>query len=913
MASIRTKEEIFAYVRDKTRNYTQATLGQLTANEISKRLNVSRALASQYLNELVKDGTVIKISSRPVYFLNRKVLEDRNGVKLNSEPYLSLGELERDLARGNQSKRDFEKLIGGHGGLSYEVEQCKAAVKYPPNGLPILITGQVGTGRGYLASLVHEYAVNAGLLDAHQGLSVFCCAEYEDPQQAGIALFGADVERGAEAGLLQRATSGMLYIADVQCLSRETQDKLAQFLDTGGFRSGDESKNASKSSLRLILSTGERHEENISKKLLRCLPVVIRMPALYERSVEEREQLILHFFRQEAERMGRETYISNRVFNTLLQYEFPANIEQLKNCIQTSCANALVQMKENSEELLIYLYHLPEYLMVTTQVCTEFSDEQRSMMNVRNFGRNAMQETAGQYFDSILGEYEVYRKQQCGQEKLLNKLDQIMGDFFDYMFFSKQFTNTKADALQRVMEAVFESMTDKYYVHLPTHFADAFSRCLYLQMRTEAVSHDIRVAGCLELLIRLFPKETVLADEISRRVEQSLDISVNGMSQLLLILGLRQYSQNVRMDAIRGIIICHGYSTASSIASVANRLNASRVFEAIDMPINVSIQETAARFKSYINHVPGPKDAILLVDMGSLEDMHTLLNGQTNLNLGIINNVSTALAIHVGSMILDKTPMQEILEATSRAHVSTFKLVQSRPRKAAVLFVSEAGITVARRMAELFNSSLPRHIEVEFLSYDYLQLKHMEGVSELKAKYEILFVSGTIDPELEETVFIPMEDIISFREIKRLNRALTRYMQEEEIEEFNQRLLKNFSLQNVVQYLTILNADKVLDLTNVVLEQLQRMMRKKFSAQTVIGLNIHICCLVERLVTKTPIETYTDQDSFEREQKPFIDMVREAFRDIREHYRVDIPISEIAYIHDYIIRDEGVKKQGGTP
>lgn len=181
MASIKTKEEIFAYVQNKTRSYTQATLGELTANEISKRLNVSRALASQYLNELVKDGTVIKISSRPVYFLNRKVLEDRNGIKLGSDPYLSAGELERDLSRGQRGRKDFDKLIGGHGGLSYEVEQCKAAIKYPPNGLPILITGQVGTGRGYLASLVFEYAVNSGLLPSERSLQVFCCGETACP------------------------------------------------------------------------------------------------------------------------------------------------------------------------------------------------------------------------------------------------------------------------------------------------------------------------------------------------------------------------------------------------------------------------------------------------------------------------------------------------------------------------------------------------------------------------------------------------------------------------------------------------------------------------------------------------------------------------------------------------------------
>lgn len=553
--------------------------------------------------------------------------------------------------------------------------------------------------------------------------------------------------------------------------------------------------------------------------------------------------------------------------------------------------------------MLIYLYHLPEYLMVTARVDGRYSDEQRSMMNVRSFGKDTIAQTVGQYYDSILSEYDAYCSNHCDQDTLLRKLTQIFNDYSDYLVFSKRFANAKIDAIERVMETVFGVMSDKYYLQLPGHFNYVFSRCLYLQMRLNAPDQDERVAGCLNLLLRLFPKEALLAEEISRMIEQSLDVSINGFSQLLLVLGLRQYSQDVRMDAIRGIIICHGYSTASSIADVVNRLTGSRVFEAIDMPIDISVQEIAVRFKKYVNYVPGPKDVILLVDMGSLEDMNILLSGQTDLNLGIINNVSTRLALDVGCKIQNHTPMREILETACSGHVSTYKLMERQKKKAAVLFVSEAGVSVARKMAELFYNSLPRQIEVEFLGYDYLSLKHAEELAELKGKYDILFVSGTANPELKDVVFIPMEDIISFREIERINRMLSLYMQEDDLQAFHQRLLKNFSLQNVVQNLTILNADKVLDLVNIGLDQMQKMMRRKFSAQTIIGLNIHVSCLIERLVTKTPIETYTDQAAFEQEQKEFIEMVRKAFREVSTHYKVEFPISEIAYIYDYIIHD----------
>lgn len=905
MAYVKTKKEVLRYVQSKTHAQGQQTLTQTTAYEVSKELNISRALASQYLNELTKEGAVIKINSRPVYFLDRKTLEEAHGVSLSFNSYLSISELKQALAKGNKGKHDFEKLIGSSSGLSYEVEQCKAAVKYPPRGLPILITGQNGTGKGFLASLTFEYAQNNGILTSKSTFQRFCCSEYEDAQQALDALFGLEgsADPHESQGALRRADGGILYLSDVQFLGREAQDKLAQLLDTGGYNTADQTEAMRESSARLILSSCEEPETHLSKRLLRRLPVVIHMPALSDRPVEEREQLILRFFCQESERMKKEIFISNRVFDTLLQYEFPANIEQLKNCIQSSCANALVQQEAQQDELLIYLYHLPEYLMVTARVDGRYSDEQRSMMNVRSFGKDTIAQTVGQYYDSILSEYDAYCSNHCDQDTLLRKLTQIFNDYSDYLVFSKRFANAKIDAIERVMETVFGVMSDKYYLQLPGHFNYVFSRCLYLQMRLNAPDQDERVAGCLNLLLRLFPKEALLAEEISRMIEQSLDVSINGFSQLLLVLGLRQYSQDVRMDAIRGIIICHGYSTASSIADVVNRLTGSRVFEAIDMPIDISVQEIAVRFKKYVNYVPGPKDVILLVDMGSLEDMNILLSGQTDLNLGIINNVSTRLALDVGCKIQNHTPMREILETACSGHVSTYKLMERQKKKAAVLFVSEAGVSVARKMAELFYNSLPRQIEVEFLGYDYLSLKHAEELAELKGKYDILFVSGTANPELKDVVFIPMEDIISFREIERINRMLSLYMQEDDLQAFHQRLLKNFSLQNVVQNLTILNADKVLDLVNIGLDQMQKMMRRKFSAQTIIGLNIHISCLIERLVTKTPIETYTDQAAFEQEQKEFIEMVRKAFREVSTHYKVEFPISEIAYIYDYIIHD----------
>lgn len=70
-----TKEELYLYLEKISRGYALKDLKYFTANHISESLNISRNLASQYLNELVKEGRAIKVNSRPVYFFHKKNVE----------------------------------------------------------------------------------------------------------------------------------------------------------------------------------------------------------------------------------------------------------------------------------------------------------------------------------------------------------------------------------------------------------------------------------------------------------------------------------------------------------------------------------------------------------------------------------------------------------------------------------------------------------------------------------------------------------------------------------------------------------------------------------------------------------------------------------------------------------------------
>ena len=49
-----------------------------------------------------------------------------------------------------------------------------------------------------------------------------------------------------------------------------------------------------------------------------------------------------------------------------------------------------------------------------------------------------------------------------------------------------------------------------------------------------------------------------------------------------------------------GLILCHGYSTASSIADTANHLLGEHIFDGIDMELKISIDKIVQLVEDYL-------------------------------------------------------------------------------------------------------------------------------------------------------------------------------------------------------------------------------------------------------------------------------------------------------------------------
>src|SRR5690606_38868489 len=119
------------------------------ANEIEQNLGIIRNNASTLLNNLYNKNKLIKIKGRPVRFIPRRIVEESLYMEEIQSEY-EYEELRKLILKLDSLKKvgdPFKALVGYDKSLRNQIEQAKAAIMYPPNGLHTLIIGPSGVGK----------------------------------------------------------------------------------------------------------------------------------------------------------------------------------------------------------------------------------------------------------------------------------------------------------------------------------------------------------------------------------------------------------------------------------------------------------------------------------------------------------------------------------------------------------------------------------------------------------------------------------------------------------------------------------------------------------------------------------------------------------------------------------------------
>lgn len=896
MKEVRTQEMVCQHVKALTRKIDFRTLSPFTTTEIANELNLSRTLVSQILNELYMDGRVVKVKSRPVYFFAREEMEKQFGLSAAETEFLSVDALTAAIGRAADAVPDFSRVIGFEGSLGYALSRIRSALLYPVP-LPILLYGGKGCGKNYLVEQMHLFCGKKGLLKNNARFLVYKASPQAQSGQAERDLFGwyDSTRKVYVKGVLEECDGGMLYIKHVDYLNGSIQEKLADFLSSRQVFHGRE---AVKINVRLVLSDTEDPDTNLTSGLLAALPVFCKIPTWSERTQDERREFVAQFFEEQEKELGRSFAVSRNLLNYLVKYDFAQNMDELRKTVMSLCANAYSE--EETEGLRIGMSHLPTAYLQGLSMGSKGDD----FIPIEEFRSQFL-------FSRVLGLYqelaELFQAEPVA-DTFLKQSKKIIRDYYNVVDYDNEYYDSRVPAYEKLIGELFEQVKKDKNIYIPLNCTRTISRLVVLEQSSgcairawERKNHNVLLA-LRSALREALPNESILTDQICRKLSANLNVELSGVNELFLTLNIGLYNQNTVPQDTMGIILCHGCTTASSIADAANTLLGVHIFEAADMPLDTQTDQIAERINQFIRDNDYLHSLVLLVDMGSLERLDELIDNR--INIGIINNITTSLALNVGGMICGGEPLEKLLEQAAREAVCSYRMLRAASREKVILFASDTGLNVSSRLAQLFRQSLPKKIDLHMMEYDYQWLEQRREMDPVFKRFEVVLLISPMNLHISGVPTVSLEDIVSFENIDMLNHVLEGSLNGEEIQSFNRELLNNFSLQSVVEHLTILNAQRLLTSVSEAINRLQDLMKLRFRSKTIVGMNIHICFLVERLVMKEPIEVYPDIEAFRAQHTEFINHINQAFSWLTREYKVEIPNTEVAYLYNYIIANE---------
>lgn len=887
-----TKDAIMKYLITLSENFDFHQIKHFSAISISQEMHISRSLASQYLNELVKEDIIFKINSRPVYFFHKKSIENLYRVVIGETDFSDLDDLRDFVSRNGKVENGLHKLIGYNKSLAPVMKQCKEIFEYPPDGLPLIVCGEIGTGKRTMGNMIFKNAIVTGAIPEKSRLLKIDCTP-----DNGDAIYDYLFQK--DAGMIQRLEHPVLMICNAQYMSFKLQNALRKILEKSHCHTMYHRKK--EKTIRLMLVMNGIPTQCLNEELLRNIPVIIHFPSFAEKSSEEKEELVIHLIQNEAETMKYAIKVSNTVLRALINASYPMNVLGLKNAIQQMCATAMRKCEE-THELVLHSYDLPEHVLQSLPILL---DEEVVYIDVQNYVKSEEIDILLDHFDRIIG----CIKEGQSFEDCLHEIEHALSRLSDYLLYKQKSEMSQIKGLDVSLNNILDIVLKRRFINIPSNFSFIIAKLFYFHdqydssIATWRHQQKIKLDKTIKILKEHMLGETMITEDITRLIEMNLEIKVSDILMIVMIVTLHRYNTQLSSRKMFGLVIAHGYSTASSIADAVNTLLGNYVFESINMPLDITINQIKEILIERLNRMNNNADVIIMVDMGSLEQIGEGLQGITNRSIGVINNVSTRMALNVGYQILQGTRLEDMLSQAAKTNKVEYTIVEKKQNDR-IIFTSESGITTAKRVRALFEKSFPMKMPVDCEIVDYHQLLSKGKNHQMFQTGNVLFISGTANPHVEDVLFIPLEGIISSNNIEMIRQGLSKYLLNDQMELLVNNLRKNFTLQNVVQYLTILNPKILLDNVSMAVDLLQAKMHLHFGGKTLIGIYIHICCLIERLVTKSDIEDDKDFHDFEKEHAAFIRYVNDSFQLIMQHYNIEIPTNEVAYLFDFIMADE---------
>jgi DNA-binding NtrC family response regulator len=260
--------------------------------------------------------------------------------------------------------------------------------------VPVLITGETGTGKELLAHAIHQL----DLKRSHGPFTALNCSAIS-PGLVESELFGH--RRGAftgadrdRKGLIRSAEGGVLFLDEIGELDDPLQAKLLRVLQDNRVLGVGEDREVAVS-VRIIAATNRDLDAMVQLRTFRAdlfhrlNAVAIRIPPLRERPADFKP-LIEHFLKKyQALRPGSALSAEPEFIEALIQLQLPGNARQLENLVRWALINKDDDTGLNLRDLPLEIWQQLSEQKLSLEAPTAAADQGNAPQNATQASEQA--------------------------------------------------------------------------------------------------------------------------------------------------------------------------------------------------------------------------------------------------------------------------------------------------------------------------------------------------------------------------------------------------------------------------------------------------------------------------------------------------------------------------------------------
>lgn len=869
----------------------------LIAKEVAEKLAIGRSSSSRYLNELYKEQQISKKNGRPViYFLpeNRK----------------------KNIEEFSEKKITFDSLVGVDESLKVSIQQAKAAVLYPPRGLHTIIFGETGTGKSLFAECMYHFAVNTKILSEQSPFVSFNCADYAQNSHLLFAhIFG--VKKGAytgatadSKGLITKADGGILFLDEIHRLPPEGQEMLFMVIDKGSYRPLGESERSYQANVQLICATTETSEV-LLQTFNRRIPMVITLPPLATRSLDERYEIISLFIKQEANRLNLPIDLEREVVLAFMLYNAEGNIGQVKRDLKLVCAKAFLHYKTHGEKkLTIHKYDLPlqvqKGLLKVKELPNHLVRFVDSKMNYLTFKPGNKDIVWAQDPTKNMQIYqEIEEKIANLSTKEMKKVDLEQLITKDVEAYFQTYVNelTQYSIHKELIPESFWNLTNQLYdiaeKKLDRKYEEnaRFAFALHLQSTMERIKKNHRVIHPdLNSIRKNMKKEFQVAIDLASIIEekQAIEIPFDEIGFICMFLAINvNKEEEIPKTKVAVIVLMHGGATATSMLKTAQEILEIKYGIAMNLPLTMDVQLIYEQLRNYVlsNRKNFTKGILLLTDMGSLNSFGTMIYEETKIPTKVVTLTSTMVVLeairmaNIGKSLSDIYQSIQLIFENNLLEQFDHCEKTTKKKKIAIIVTCFTGEGVAAKLHKKILSVIDENkveiIQMQFIEKDVFKKR----IKHLTESYDIRAIVGTVDIGYQKIPFFSALDIFNHKKLNYLKCLVNDEWSVEKIVA---------SLQQTITSVTSL--EQLILLLQKIVCQIQKDMHCIIRSDVEMGIIIHLAFLVDSLLTKKKLRVFSHLTEFIEKYHLEVDIIQANIMILEKNYQIIFPIDEIAYL-----------------